>query len=156
MLVLARESRGLKQGDVAEAMRELEGHGSKVSQAYVSRAEAGRLTVSGDRLELYARALEDPPELLVLRETEVGAGHGLIHHRKKQAVAVPDLRRVHAVLNLTRIQRKGTFSSSPWAMSRCRNRSTQCCRIRDRTGPDPASAPCCRCPRASTAPPTWR
>jgi Zn-dependent peptidase ImmA (M78 family)/transcriptional regulator with XRE-family HTH domain len=116
MLVLARESRGLKQGDVADAMKELEGHGSKVSQAYVSRAEAGRLTVSGDRLELYARALGYPPELLVLREAEVGAGPGLVHHRKKQAVAAPDLRRIHAVLNLTRIQLKGLLGGEPRAV----------------------------------------
>ncbi|MFC6091533.1 ImmA/IrrE family metallo-endopeptidase [Saccharothrix lopnurensis] len=113
MLVLARDSRGLKQGDVAEAMKALEGHGSKVSQAYVSRAEAGRLTVSGDRLELYACALGYPPGLLVVREAEVGAGPGLVHHRKKQAVAAPDLRRIHAVLNLTRIQLKGLLGDVP-------------------------------------------
>ncbi|MET9225682.1 XRE family transcriptional regulator [Lentzea sp. NPDC003310] len=113
MLVLARESRGWKQGDVARAMKDLDGAASKVSQAYVSRAESGKLTVGGDRLDLYANALLYPRELLVLDRGEVGAGAGLIHHRRKQAVAAPELRRIHAVLNLTRLQLTGLFNGVP-------------------------------------------
>jgi Zn-dependent peptidase ImmA (M78 family)/transcriptional regulator with XRE-family HTH domain len=114
MLVLARESRGWKQGDVAKTMKELDIEpDSKVSQAYVSRAESGRLVVSGDRLELYASALGYPPELLTLDRGEVGAGVGLIHHRKKQAVTAPDLRRIHAILNLTRVQLAGLVDGVP-------------------------------------------
>jgi Zn-dependent peptidase ImmA (M78 family)/transcriptional regulator with XRE-family HTH domain len=114
MLVLARESRGWKQGDVAKAMKDLDDDpNSKVSQAYVSRAESGKLTVAGDRLELYARAVGYPPALLTLDQGEVGAGVGLIHHRKKQAVAAPELRRIHATLNLTRIQLTGLIDGVP-------------------------------------------
>ncbi|WP_211363575.1 ImmA/IrrE family metallo-endopeptidase [Saccharothrix saharensis] len=113
MLILARESRGLKQDDVAKAMKALDGPTSKVSQAYVSRAESGRLAVTGERLELYARALAYPVDLLVMSETEVGAGPGLVHHRKKQAAAAPDLRRIHAVLNLSRIQLRGLLDGAP-------------------------------------------
>jgi Zn-dependent peptidase ImmA (M78 family) len=104
MLVLARESRAMTQGELAKAMQELEGPGGRVSQGYVSRAEAGRLTVDGERLGLWARALGYPARLLCLPESEVGAGPGLVHHRKKQAVSAADLHRIHAVLNLTRIQ----------------------------------------------------
>jgi Zn-dependent peptidase ImmA (M78 family)/transcriptional regulator with XRE-family HTH domain len=104
MLVLARESRAMTQGELAKAMQALEGPGRKVSQGYVSRAEAGRLTVNGERLDLWARALGYPPRLLCLSEHEVGAGPGLVHHRKKQATSAADLRRIHALLNLTRIQ----------------------------------------------------
>lgn len=113
MLVLARESRGWKQGDVAEKMKELAGDDSKISQAYVSRAESGKLSVSGERLDVYARALGYPAELLTLDQEEVGAGPGLVHHRKKQAVAAPDLRRIHAVLNLTRVQLRGLLDGAP-------------------------------------------
>lgn len=113
MLVLARESRGWKQGDVAKAMKELDDEDSKVSQAYVSRAESGKLAVGGDRLELYANALRYPVELLVTDRAEVGAGAGLIHHRRKQAVAAPELRRIHAVLNLTRLQLSGLLDGVP-------------------------------------------
>ncbi|MCK2241841.1 MULTISPECIES: XRE family transcriptional regulator [unclassified Crossiella] len=113
MLVLARESRGWKQGDVAKAMKALDGDDSKVSQAYVSRAESGKLPVSGDRLDLYANALGYPAELLTLERGEIGAGAGLIHHRKQQAVAAPELRRIHAILNLTRVQLAGLLDGVP-------------------------------------------
>ncbi|WP_197288650.1 ImmA/IrrE family metallo-endopeptidase [Nocardia sp. NRRL S-836] len=114
MLVLARESRGWRQGDVAKEMKALDGgDDSKISQAYVSRAESGKLTVSGDRLDLYASALGYPVELLALDEAEVGAGPGLVHHRKKQAVGAAELRRIHAVLNLTRVQLRGLLGDSP-------------------------------------------
>src|SRR5690349_22353622 len=103
MLVLGRESRAMTQGQLAAAMQQLDGPDGKVSQGYVSRAEAGRLTVAGDRLELYARALDYPAPLLCLSEHEVGAGVGLVHHRRKQAATAGDLKRIHAVLNLTRI-----------------------------------------------------
>ncbi|MFL6125421.1 helix-turn-helix domain-containing protein [Actinophytocola sp.] len=104
MLVLARESRTMTQGELAAVMQELDGSESKVSQGYVSRAEAGRLVVAGDRLELFARALRYPVSLLLRSEQEVGAGPGLVHHRKKQSASAGDLRRIHAVLNLARIQ----------------------------------------------------
>lgn len=113
MLVLARESRGLTQGQLAAAMQERDGANSKISQGYVSRAEAGRLAVTGERLELYARALDYPVSLLCLAEQEVGAGAGLIHHRKKQAASALDLRRIHALLNLTRIQLRALRTDTP-------------------------------------------
>src|SRR5689334_8114899 len=87
MLVLARESRSMTQKQLSMVMKELDGPNSKVSQGYLSRAEAGRLTVTGDRLELFARALGYPAELLCLTEQEFGAGAGLVHHRKKQAAS---------------------------------------------------------------------
>jgi Zn-dependent peptidase ImmA (M78 family)/transcriptional regulator with XRE-family HTH domain len=112
MLVLARESRAMTQGELAKAMQALEGPDGRVSQGYVSRAEAGRLTVTGERLGLYARALDYPAQLLCLHEHEVGAGPGLVHHRKKQAISAADLRRIHALLNLTRIQLRALLSAA--------------------------------------------
>src|SRR5690349_12526934 len=113
MLVLARESRGMTQGQLAAAIQLLDRPGGKVSQGYVSRAEAGRLPVSGERLELFADALNYPAPLLVVKAHEVGAGPGLVHHRKKQAATATDLKRIHAVLNLTRIQLRALMQGAP-------------------------------------------
>ena len=102
MLSLAREASAMTQSELAKKMTDL--GGQEVSQGYVSRAEAGRLAVSGERLDLYARALECAPELLRLDPDVAEVGIGLIHHRKKAALSAPALRRIHARLALTRIQ----------------------------------------------------
>ncbi|UWE11939.1 ImmA/IrrE family metallo-endopeptidase [Actinacidiphila bryophytorum] len=103
MLSLARESRGMTQVDLADEMSRLDGV-NRVSQGYVSRAEAGRLQVKDDRLELYAKALGYTPEMLC-RTTDIhGVGVGLVHHRKRAFMGATSLRRIHATLTLTRLQ----------------------------------------------------
>jgi Zn-dependent peptidase ImmA (M78 family) len=107
MLILARESRGMTQAQLAEAARRISDQRcalNTVSQGYISKAEAGRITVTGERLALYAAALNYPPENLTMRESANGAGVGLVHHRRRASLAAADLRRINAVLNLTRIQ----------------------------------------------------
>lgn len=105
MLTLARESRGMTQRAVCEAMSVLAGE--PISQGYVSRAEAGRLQVSGARLQLYADALGYPPSTLCMDSDVHGMGIGLVHHRKKAALGAQALRRIHAVLALARLQLRG-------------------------------------------------
>jgi transcriptional regulator with XRE-family HTH domain len=112
MLVLARESRGMTQADVAKAFSEGPGTSEPASQGYVSKAEAGRIRVTGDRLCDYAAALGYPPELLAMDEVPLGAGVGLVHHRRRASLAAGDLRRTHAVLNLTRIQVQSLLRAS--------------------------------------------
>jgi Zn-dependent peptidase ImmA (M78 family) len=102
-LVLARESRGMTQAEVAAVMSSL-GAGTAVSQGYVSRAEAGRLAVSGERLETYARALGYPSQLLCTESEVHGVGVGLVHHRKRASLGAQALRRIHAELALSRLQ----------------------------------------------------
>jgi Zn-dependent peptidase ImmA (M78 family) len=102
MLVLARESRGMTQADVAAAMSSLAGE-TAVSQGYVSRAESGRLAVSGARLELYAKALRYPSHLLCTEGEVHGVGVGLVHHRKRASLGAQALRRIHAELALSRL-----------------------------------------------------
>jgi len=104
MLVLARESRGMTQAEVAEAITAQLGRADSVTQGYVSKAEAGRIAVSGERLGLYAVALGYLPGLLAVDEEMLGAGVGLVHHRRRASLGATALRRIHAVLNLTRIQ----------------------------------------------------
>ena len=110
MLVLAREAAAKTQAEVAQAMRDIGGR--DVSQGYVSRAEAGRLAVTGERLDLYARALEVTPELLCLDPEAAQVGVGLIHHRKKAALTGPALRCIHARLALTRLQVAGLLETA--------------------------------------------
>jgi Zn-dependent peptidase ImmA (M78 family) len=71
------------------------------------------LAVGGERLELFAAALNYPVHLLRVNEREVGAGPGFVHHRKKQSASAVDLRRIHAMLNLTRIQLHGVLADVP-------------------------------------------
>ncbi|HKS46384.1 MAG TPA: XRE family transcriptional regulator [Amycolatopsis sp.] len=112
MLVLARESRGLTQKQLSTSMSELAG-GATTSQGFVSRAEAGQLPVSGERLELYAEALGYPSSLLRTNKPEFGAGVGLVHHRKRQLTTAGDIKRIHAVLNLTRLQVRSLMADVP-------------------------------------------
>ncbi|MFG1941330.1 ImmA/IrrE family metallo-endopeptidase [Nonomuraea sp. NPDC048826] len=105
MLVLARESRSWTQADVAQAMSRLEAD-ARISQGYISRAEAGRLAVTGDRLLLFAAALGYAPEVLCSPADVHGVGIGLVHHRKRASMGATGLRRIHAILALTRMQIK--------------------------------------------------
>jgi Zn-dependent peptidase ImmA (M78 family) len=102
MLVLARESRGMTQAEVAATMSSQTADAA-VSQGYVSRAEAGRLMVSGERLALYAKALRYPSHLLCTEGEVHGIGVGLVHHRKRASLGAQALRRIHAELALSRL-----------------------------------------------------
>jgi hypothetical protein len=79
----------------------------------VSRAESGRLAVSGERLELYAAALGYPTDLSCLDPQVHGAGVGLVHHRERASLTVSALRRRHAHLALTRVQLQGVAACRP-------------------------------------------
>ncbi|GAA2476128.1 ImmA/IrrE family metallo-endopeptidase [Actinocorallia cavernae] len=111
MLTLARESRGWTQVDLA---REMTGRATSetVSQGYVSRAEAGRLLVKGDRLALFSTALRYTPEMLCRTTDNDGVGVGLVHHRKRASMGALALRRVHATLAVTRLQVEALTAAS--------------------------------------------
>ena len=107
-LVLARESRGLTQKRLADEMALLSGEA--VSQALVSKAEAGRAEISGARLELYAQALGYPVGVLTVDPQVHGVGVGLVHHRKRASLGAPALRGLHAQLALARRQTGGLMA----------------------------------------------
>lgn len=109
MLLLARESRGITQAELAEAMTR---HACEVpvSQGYISKAEAGRLEVTGPRLSLYASALGYPVAVLCTDPQLHGVGVGLVHHRKRASLGAPALRRIHAELALARLQTRGLLA----------------------------------------------
>ncbi|MFD0503863.1 hypothetical protein ACFQ0G_14530 [Streptomyces chiangmaiensis] len=63
--------------------------GSRVTQGYVSRAEAGRIPVRAERVHLFAAALRFTPEMLCQGADTTGVGIGLIHHRKRASLGAP-------------------------------------------------------------------
>ncbi len=109
MLVLARESRGMTQTELAQVMARQSGD-TPVSQGYISKAEAGRLEVTGPRLSLYATALGYPDGVLCTDPQLHGVGVGLVHHRKRASLGAPALRRIHAELALARMQTRALLA----------------------------------------------
>jgi Zn-dependent peptidase ImmA (M78 family) len=73
--------------------------GTAVSQAWISKAEAGRAAVSGDRLSALSAVLGYPVAVLCTAPDAGGASIGLIHHRKRASLGAPALRRIHGQLN---------------------------------------------------------
>jgi Zn-dependent peptidase ImmA (M78 family)/transcriptional regulator with XRE-family HTH domain len=103
LLVTAREALGLTQAQLAARLSELAGGEQPVSQGYVSRVEKGALTVSGERLALFAEALIVTPDLLV-SDAEVWAlGDGCLYHRNRRSTRASTLRQLHAQVNLLRL-----------------------------------------------------
>lgn len=98
MLILARESRGLTQAELAATL--------SYSQSEVSKIENGiRLPVEGEVLRI-ARALDYPPEFFTLTDPVQHFGSACVYHRKKQTTPEYTLRRLLAMVNVRRIQIK--------------------------------------------------
>jgi Zn-dependent peptidase ImmA (M78 family) len=113
LLVAAREALGLTQNQLAAELTRMAGAEPKISQGYVSRAEKGTLTVSGERLDLFARALEATPDLLTGDAKLWSLGEGCLYHRNRASTKASTLRRLHAKINLLRLylQRLGTTAA---------------------------------------------
>lgn len=103
LLVAAREALGLTQTRLAEELTRLSGAVPRVSQGYVSRAEKGVLAVFGERLELFADALESTPDLLVSDVKLWSLGEGCLYHRNRMSTKASTLRQLHARINLLRL-----------------------------------------------------
>jgi Zn-dependent peptidase ImmA (M78 family) len=96
MLGLARESRGLTQGEVARAI--------SVTQGKISKYEAGLLRVGQDDLRKIAALLGYKERLFFERVAIEGLGASFVFHRKRRSVPLAVLRRVEAEANIRRIQ----------------------------------------------------
>ncbi len=92
MVVLARESRGLTQG---EAAREL-----GVSQARLSRIEAGLGDASEDVVTRMEAVFRYPKRFFSLDFRILGPGTGEFVHRKRQSLSARKLRQMHAEVNI--------------------------------------------------------
>jgi Zn-dependent peptidase ImmA (M78 family)/DNA-binding XRE family transcriptional regulator len=91
MLILARESRGLTQSELARLLG--------VSQGYVSKTESGLLEPTEDVLSKLAGLLEYPEPFFRLTDPIYGPGVTEFWHRKRQAATARQMRRVYAEIN---------------------------------------------------------
>lgn len=103
MLVVSREALGLTQTQLADRLTRLASSGRRISQGYVSRAEKGALVVAGDRLALFAAALECSPGLLASDAKVWSLGEGCLYHRNRASTKASTLRQLHARVNLLRL-----------------------------------------------------
>jgi Zn-dependent peptidase ImmA (M78 family)/transcriptional regulator with XRE-family HTH domain len=94
MLVLARESRGMTQLELAFLLG--------VEQGTLSKAESGMIPVSDEFVAKAAHALKYPPDFFFQNERIYGFGSSVFYHRKRQGLPVKHLRQLHAEMNIRR------------------------------------------------------
>jgi Zn-dependent peptidase ImmA (M78 family)/DNA-binding XRE family transcriptional regulator len=96
LIVLAREARGLTQSKLAAAL--------DISQGHLSKIEGGLLPVSEAILDRLAEVLDYPPQFFALSEPIYGPGASEFFHRKRSAMSTRLLARLHARINIRRMQ----------------------------------------------------
>jgi Zn-dependent peptidase ImmA (M78 family)/DNA-binding XRE family transcriptional regulator len=96
MLILARESLGLSQTELAERVN--------VNQGTISRIEGGILTPSEDLLKTFVTALEYPEHFFFQWDKVYGFNSTVFFHRKRQSLSDRILRKLHAQMNLSRMR----------------------------------------------------
>ncbi len=109
MVILARQSRGLTQLELASQM--------KVGQATVSKIEAGLVQPTEEELDALATALRYPVHFFTQKRRIVGAGISELYHRKHEVVSARTLNRVHAyasirIMNIEDLLRSLDYSKS--------------------------------------------
>lgn len=105
MLTTARQSRGLTQSGLARA--------AGLSQAFISKAEAGLGELDSERLDRIAAALEYPVSLLTLHSEEHSFVSSCSFHRKRRSLPVAKVRQVHACLDIARVQAEELLRDLP-------------------------------------------
>ena len=88
LVILARQSRGLTQSELAKQM--------KVGQGTISKIEAGLSRPTRDELERLANELRYPIHFFTQKRRIVGAGISELYHRKHKVVSARILNKVHA------------------------------------------------------------
>lgn len=92
-LVLARQSRGLTQKELADLL--------SVNQGWLSRVESGLRGVSDDKLLQIANVLNYPPEFLSQDDPIYLRGLSSVFHRKRQGLPDRILDKAYAQLSIT-------------------------------------------------------
>lgn len=95
MFIIARESRGLTQKELARLL--------SVSQGKISKIESGLLGISEDMLKKLAQVLDYPENFFSLTDPIYGTGYGLIYHRKRQNISHKVIGKIHSQMNIQRI-----------------------------------------------------
>lgn len=95
MIILARESRGIAQNELADML--------SISQATMSKYENGILKTSKEDLDNLSRALDYPTCFFLQNEQIYGVEASEIYHRKSQSANLKELRKVYAIINVLTI-----------------------------------------------------
>ena len=95
MLALAREAMGLSQTRLARLAR--------LSQAHISKLEAGLVRASPEVVSAIAVAVKMPEQFFYQTDPVFGAGISEFFHRKRQSVSAKTMTQIHAQINITRI-----------------------------------------------------
>ena len=96
LVTLARQSRRLTQAQLAKMVG--------ISQATVSKYEAGVLPVPENDLYALSDALDYPPNFFTRVIQVEGPGISELFHRKRQAISASTLHRVYALAEIRRIE----------------------------------------------------
>src|SRR5947209_2741407 len=96
MLTLLRESRGHSQSALAKL--------TGIPQPTLSKAESGLTDLDDERIDRIADVLRYPREVFSWTDPVYGFGNAAFHHRKQQSLTQISLRKVHALVNLTRMR----------------------------------------------------
>lgn len=95
MVILARESRGLSQRELAERL--------EMDNARLSRIEAGLKEFLPDQAQRLSQVLDYPPAFFVQNEVRQGMGASEFYHRKRASLAGRVLNEIHARIDIYRI-----------------------------------------------------
>jgi Zn-dependent peptidase ImmA (M78 family)/transcriptional regulator with XRE-family HTH domain len=95
LVVLARESRGLTQSELA--------HKVSISPGMMSRIESGVRGVSNELLRALSAALDYPQDFFSQPDAIIGFGVSQLFHRRRQVLSNRTLHKVHADINIRRM-----------------------------------------------------
>jgi len=95
MLIIARESRGITQSELASVLN--------ISQGKISKVENGLLSASEEMVKSFSVALDYPEDFFFFPDQVYGVGVGLVFHRKRQSLTNKFINKLHADMNIRRI-----------------------------------------------------
>lgn len=95
MVILARESRGLTQRELAERLG--------MDNGRLSRIEAGLKEFLPEQIRQLSHILDYPPAFFVQREVRQGMGASEFYHRKRASLTGRVLNEIHARIDIYRI-----------------------------------------------------
>jgi Zn-dependent peptidase ImmA (M78 family)/transcriptional regulator with XRE-family HTH domain len=96
MVVLARETRGLTQSELADRL--------SVTQGKLSKIESGYLQVSQEDINNIASTLNYPIHFFFQKDSIYGPGVSELFHRKRQSMPIKLLKKNHAIVQLRHMQ----------------------------------------------------
>src|SRR4030042_3753134 len=92
ILIIARESRGMTQSELASALG--------ISQGKISKVENGLLSASEEMIKSFSAALDFPEDFFFFPDQIYGVGVGLVFHRKRLSLTNKFINKLHANMNI--------------------------------------------------------